>query len=124
MFEALKAFFVKRCKECNVCCCKYHFELDLLKQGINNTKDAKKGYHAINVCGCECFVCKVIDSNLRCQTHDKMHFGVTMLRENCLCPKLKFQEWHKLECPMGDCLQCGANTYLFAPRNLFILMSG
>jgi hypothetical protein len=103
-FEALKLDFVKPCKKCNVYCCKYHVELDMLKQGLNNIRDVRIGAHVKNACACEYSVCKVSNPNSHlCQAHDKVYFEVTMLWEECVCPKPKLQEWHKLECLMGDC---------------------
>ncbi len=70
----------------------------------------------INVCGCECSIYKVINSNLHCQAHDKMYFGATMLWEDYLCPKPEFQKWHKLKCLMGDYHQCGTNALPICPK--------
>jgi hypothetical protein len=47
-FEVLKPYFVEQCKDKNVCCCKYHVELDLLQQGFNSLKDGMKGAHVQN----------------------------------------------------------------------------
>jgi hypothetical protein len=41
-----------------------------------------------------------------CQACMEVYKVVTPLWEECLCPKLEFQEWHKLECLMGECLDC------------------
>ncbi len=97
-YEVLKPYFVKPCKERNVCCYKYYVELDMLKQRLNNMSNVKKGAHTTNECGCECSVCdRVLDQDfMTCQAHVKAYKGVTMLWEGCLCLKLKFEEWHKL----------------------------
>ncbi len=42
-FEVLKPYFVKPCKDRNVCYCNYHVELDMLKQGLNNMRGIQKG---------------------------------------------------------------------------------
>jgi hypothetical protein len=39
-----------------------------------------------------------------------------MLWEDCLYPKPKLQEWHKLECLMGDFHECGASTLHVYPN--------
>jgi hypothetical protein len=115
-FEALKPYFVKPCKKHNVYCCKYHVELDMLRQGLNNIKHARKGTHVKNACGCECFVCKLSNPNSHlCQAHDKVYFGVTMLWEERVCPKLKLQKWHKLEC-LIDYPQCKVNIFPICPN--------
>jgi len=36
-----------------------------------------------------------------------MDKGVTNLWENCECSRGEFEEWHKLECLMGDCTNYG-----------------
>jgi len=80
-FEVLKPYFVKPCKKRNVCCYKYHIELNMLRQRLNNMKDVKKGAHTTNECGCECSVCnRVLDQNfMTCQAHVKAYKGVTIL---------------------------------------------
>ncbi len=41
----------------NICYCKYHVELDLLEQGLNNLKDGiKLGVHVLNACTCQCII--------------------------------------------------------------------
>jgi hypothetical protein len=64
-------------------------ELDLLKHGIINMKDVKKGCHVANVYMCECDVCRVINFNSHCQAHDKIYSRVTKLWEDCLYLKLE-----------------------------------
>ncbi len=49
-FEVLKLYFVKPCKDRNVCCCKYHVKLDTLRRGI------QKGAHFANLCNCDYIV--------------------------------------------------------------------
>jgi hypothetical protein len=46
-------YFVKQCKDNNVCYYKYHVELDLLRQGLNGLKDGIKGAHVQNDCTCQ-----------------------------------------------------------------------
>lgn len=87
-------------------------EFDLLRHGIINMRDAKKGCHVANVYRCDCDVCRVTNSNSHCQVHDKIYSRVTRLWGDFLCPKLKLQEWHKLECLMGNCHECGASALL------------
>lgn len=124
-FEVLKPYFVKPCKERNVCCYKYHLELDMLRQGLNNRRDVKKGAHTTNKCGCGCSVCnKVFDQDsMTCQAHVEAYKGVTMLWEECLCPKLAFEEWHKLDCLMGSCHNCGVEKNLPIYPNEFSLLN-
>ncbi len=95
-------------------------ELDLLRQGLNNIKDGKKGAHVANVCAFDCFVCNIVNPNSTlCQAHDKVYIGVTMLWEECVCPKSELQEWHKLECLMGDYGECGRHIFPIFPNESF-----
>jgi len=40
-------------------------------------------------------------------THTKVYKGVTKLWEKCVCPKGEFEEWHKLDCLMWECVERG-----------------
>ncbi len=77
-------------------------------------KYVKKGVHTTNECGCECSVCnRVLDQDsMTCQAHVKAYKGLTMLWEECLCSKLEFEEWYKLDCFMGSCQNCGVEKKL------------
>jgi hypothetical protein len=73
-------------------------------------RDNKKRAHVVNVCAFDCSICNVVNPNSTlCRTHDNVYIGVTMLCEECVCPKPKLQEWHKLECLMGVCGECGTH---------------
>jgi hypothetical protein len=62
-------------------------------------KDGKKGAHVVNVCAFDCSVYNIVNPNSTlCQAHDKVYIGVTMVWEQCVCPMLEVQKWHKLEC--------------------------
>jgi hypothetical protein len=47
-FLKLKPYFVKPLLERNVCCCVYHVEVDLLRQGLNKMRNIRLGIHANN----------------------------------------------------------------------------
>jgi hypothetical protein len=43
-----------------------------------------------------------------CEAHIRVYKKrVTKLWEDCVCLKKEFEEWHKLDCLMGDCAKCG-----------------
>jgi hypothetical protein len=44
-FENLKPYFVKKSRECNTCCYKYHIEVDELCVSCNNMRAIGKGIH-------------------------------------------------------------------------------
>jgi hypothetical protein len=41
---------------------------------------------------------------------------VTKLWEDCVCPKGEFEEWHKLACLMGDCVDYGVAKLPICPN--------
>jgi hypothetical protein len=44
-FDSLKPWFVKKLREWNTCCCKYHTKINELKEGLNGIKSHGKGVH-------------------------------------------------------------------------------
>jgi len=70
-----------------------------------------KGAHVQNACNCQCAVCwqdRAIEQDI-CQAHTNSYKEMTTLWEDFVCLKGEFEEWHKLNYLMGDCVQCGAN---------------
>jgi len=53
-FEKLKAYFVKAYNEQNVCCCRYHMEINMLREGFNQIRDEKKGLYFLENYQCVC----------------------------------------------------------------------
>ncbi len=51
-FHNMKLWFVKRLKEWNTCCYKYHREVNELRLGANNMKTIGNNVH--NHCACLC----------------------------------------------------------------------
>src|ERR1700738_2859906 len=55
VFQVLKPWWVRRLKNWNTCCCKYHQELSLLLVGFN---DMRIELHGIDcLCGCALVCC-------------------------------------------------------------------
>ena len=113
-FERLKPFFVKKCGDRNVCCCKYHVELDLLREGLNSMRNANKGLHASISYACDCPLCINASASACCASENSLK-GVTMLWEQIVCPKVETAEFHKLECLMGLCGDYGADKLPLCP---------
>jgi hypothetical protein len=105
-FVKFLPFYVKPLKDRNVCCCRYHVELDMLREGINYMRDARKGVHA--TCTCRCQVCahSSNDEGVSCGAHEVVFKGITKLWQEVVCPKLETKEWYKYDCLMGQCLEC------------------
>jgi hypothetical protein len=39
--------------------------------------------------------------------------------EDCVCPKGDFEEWHKVNCLMGECVECGVGKLLICLNECF-----
>jgi len=82
--ELLKPFFVKPMLDQNTCCI-YHVELDELRVGLNNLQGQTN--HSSKVCNQHeyeaCAPCKMF------------YKGTTSLWQFVVCPKAKFDEWHR-----------------------------
>ena len=117
-FERLKPYFVRACNERNVCCCRYHVEIDMLREGLNRMRDGRRGLHALQSCECTCDVCLVQIEGDNCKAHVKAFPGTTALWQDIVCPKPSNAEWHALACVMGDCSECGVSKLAICPAEL------
>lgn len=114
-FDNLRPFFVIKCKERNVCCCRYHVEVLFLLEALNAFRDPLLGAHFILHCDCECVICGVGNGG-QCQVGDSRFCGVTAMWESLLCPKLEDQEFHQPLCLLGACNNCGVQFLKLCPR--------
>lgn len=115
-FEKLKPYFVRACNERNVCCCRYHVEIDMLREGFNKIRDARNGIHFLNDCTCDCEVCHFQIEDANCQAHLKTYAGTTLLWQDIVCLKPENAEWHALSCVMGTCIDCGISKLKICPE--------
>ncbi|KAL3688140.1 hypothetical protein R1sor_014449 [Riccia sorocarpa] len=46
-FQKLKPFYIRTMQDRNVCCCKQHVEMDLLKDALNGQKQARGGHKSL-----------------------------------------------------------------------------
>jgi hypothetical protein len=87
-FQKLKPYHVQPLKDRNVCCCKYHVELDMLKFGLNFLKGSKKGIHAKLRYKCECIICNPFvgesNDNVMCSALGKVYKGIIQLWQDCV----------------------------------------
>jgi len=37
-----------------------------------------------------------------------------------VCPKGNFEEWHKVNCLMGECVECGVGRLSICPNECFV----
>jgi hypothetical protein len=120
-FLKLKPYFVKPLLERNVCCCVYHVEVDLLRQGLNKMRNIRLGIHANNHAFFFCDICHPPGSTGLddCLAHLKTFDGVTALWTTCVCPKAEHELWHAKACLRGECPACGVEKKLiFCPEEL------
>jgi hypothetical protein len=113
-FEALKPWFVKRMKEFNSCCCRYHVQMVELKDALNFMR---RGTVHKN-CSCHCDVCQPDSGTGACKASELTFHSVTKLCELVLCPKPEEEEFHALSCIHGDCTMCGATKLKIYPNEL------
>lgn len=126
-FKKLKPFFVKKLKDFNTCCCKYHQQMLQIKIGFNNLRSSSS-HNGDNHSSCECF-CDVVCSNpvehstssigsVTCQANLHVYKGITHLAEASLCPKPTGSSWHKLSCLKSECPKCGFNIIPLCDKEL------
>ena len=115
-FRRLRPFFVRRLRDFNSCCCRYHQEMAEITIGFNNMRSVK--FHldsgAIScTCGCESMCCNPVSRSgtavgvVICQSVHHTYSRNTHLWETALCPIPSGTNWHALECIKGDCESCG-----------------
>lgn len=114
-FIYLRPFFVIKCKERNVYCCRYHIQVMYLLEALNAFRDPRKGAHVLFLCNCTCIVCDRDDNGV-CSTAKSRYAGVTVLWESLLCLKAEDEEFHKKKCLLGSCSRCGAKFFDVCPR--------
>jgi hypothetical protein len=89
-----------------VCCCKYHVEMDMLKEALN--KFLK--HHHCKDCTCACSVCR--PPNLLAQSCVASKSFITSVRawlEGAFCPIADGKLWHRKKCLIGRCTKCGVD---------------
>lgn len=88
-----------------------------MKVGVNNLRDKVRGLHAKTNCDCGCWVC-ASDTEGGCHAHCQIYKRITLMWEACVCPKGELEVWHKLDCLMGDCPDCGFELFPLCPKEL------
>lgn len=92
--------------------------MDMMKVGLNNLRDRVRGFHCATDCTCECLVCAGDSQGGGCQVHDRVFKHMTLMWESCVCPKGEFEKYHRLECLMGACSDCGFKLFDLCPREV------
>ena len=115
-FEYLKPWYVRTLKDQSTCCCIYHTEMDMMRTGLNDLRSCSRGLHSSQSCNCAWNICG--DGEGHCEAHSHAFERLTILWTSCLCPKGDFDKWHKLDCLMGNCVECGVKKLDFCPQEL------
>jgi hypothetical protein len=89
--------------------------MDMMKVGLSNLRDKLRGMHA--GCACECIVCTA-NVGGACHAHEHVFKRITSVWESCVCRKGELDVWHKLDCLIGDCTQCGFHLLALCPLEL------
>ena len=112
-FEALKPWYVKRLKELNSCCCRYHVQMLELKDAFNLLRWGTLHQS----CGCTCGIYQGT-STASCEAPNSFLLGVTAMFELIQCPKSEGGEFHSLSCIRGNCPNCGVEKFLLCLKEL------
>lgn len=120
LFQKFKPFYIRVLKDRNVCCCKYHVEMDLLKRALNQFRLHK---HLPGTCQCNCKAC---GASSMCEASKSSIRSVREWCEETLCPREEGNAWHKKACIIGECCQCGVETlpicdFEMSPENGLII---
>jgi hypothetical protein len=106
-FQYSKPYYIQTMKDRLICCCKYHVEIDLLKDAM--TKFNK--HHHCKDCSCNCLACRPVIENPS-ESCVYSHSTIPCVRawiEGALCPKPEGQEWNRKQCIIGKCPKCGVH---------------
>jgi hypothetical protein len=97
-------------------------ELDMLWEGLNNLQHLKAGLHSHANCQCNYRVCTDTDhDNENYKAHTKTYKGTTALWEDVVCSKIETNLWHKYDCLMGLCNDCGVSKLPLCPLEVLPL---
>lgn len=117
-FLYMKPCYIRKMKDRNVCCCKHHVEMDLLKEAMNRFRQHQ---HNCKDCICDCSMCRpsLIDvAQSPCLATRNQLMSVRCWIEEALCPREEGKEWHNKSCIMGECENCGVQNVQWCKMEL------
>jgi hypothetical protein len=118
-FLYMKPYYIRKMKDRNVCCCKAHVEMDLLKEAMNRFRQHQ---HDCKDCTCDCLTCRPTGADARqslsCVASRKQITSVRCWIEEALCPREEGNEWHRKDCIMGECESCGVHNVRWCKTEL------
>ena len=93
--------------------------MDLLKEALNKFR---LHFHPTHGCFCCCAVCYKLEitghREGRCDATKGTVSSVRKWCEEILCPKEEGQLWHKKQCLMGLCKECGIKNLEICPTEM------
>lgn len=107
MFDSLRSFWVKKMKECNLCCCIYHVEWEELRVGFNYMHQKFELHIDFQ---CEAICASIKDSSIGCMGSHGIYLGLTTFWEVIVCPKNPHFKWHAQDYVFGKCENCGVEN--------------
>jgi hypothetical protein len=88
----------------------------MLREGVNYLRLLTTGLHTHAKCQCNCVVCGGHDrGDGSCGAHSNLYKGTTGLWEAIVCDKMDDALWHKYDCLMGLCTNCGISKFPLCP---------
>ena len=120
-FDKLKPWWVKRLRMWNTCCCRYHQELTELMIALDIMRTDRQGIHSH--CQCDCvMLCGGLgcteDLGSMCKAHLEVYERLTNLWTSILCQKEELSMWHKRDCLIGKCVDCGIHLLRICPQEM------
>ncbi len=95
-----------------------------LKIGLNNMQSKTSDTHANCACRCVDVGCPIDAQEMGDYCANQIAFARLANSFNFIFyPKLVGDEWHKLDCSMGDCSSCGINTLKVYPTKELLCVS-
>lgn len=78
------------------------------------------GMHSYLNCNCNCNICDSASEvhSTTCSASSMVYKRISQLWEECVCKKGEYDQWHKLECVMGTCNECGIEKLPLCPAEV------
>lgn len=122
-FQAMKPYFVRTMKDRDVCCCKQHVEMQLLCKAF--AKERQTNHPMGCVCQCDA-ICRPQQNSEPLESESPgierpciaHKYSLMSLIEWCaqaLCPKGPEDAWHKRDCLVAICDDCGPGLIPLCP---------
>jgi hypothetical protein len=109
-FNSLRSYFALSLKDRNLCCCRYHIELGLLKDSFNAVRKSRVMHVDASLCNCE--VCEAVKNGAPYSASKLTYSSMKSMWQSIVCLKEENEEWHNHDCLLGRCNNCGVDKIL------------